>query len=127
MKPVAWIGSSKRDLKRFPDDVQHVFGFAILEAQRGKKHPTAKPLRGYGGASVLEAVEDHDGSTYRAVYTVNFKRVVYVLHMFQKKSVKGVKTPKHEIELIDARLKVAASHYKEWSVANPEVKNVEKE
>ena len=125
LKPVAWIASSKRDLKQFPADVQHVFGFAILEAQRGKKHPSAKPLRGYGGASVLEVVEDHGGSTYRAVYTVKFQRVLHVPHAFQKKSVKGVKTPKHEIDLIDARQKMAASHYTQWSDANPEVKNGE--
>ena len=85
-KPVEWVGSSRRDLKRFPKAVRTVFGQALFDAQRGQKHPDAKPLKGFGGAGVLEVVEDDDGNTYRAVYTVRFAGIVYVLHAFQKKS-----------------------------------------
>jgi phage-related protein len=81
---------------------------SILDvAQSGSKHPSAKPLKGFGGAGVLEVIEDHVGSTYRAVYTVRFTDAVYVLHVFQKKSKRGVATPKHEMALIRARLKEA--------------------
>ena len=80
-------------------------------SQTNLKPPNAKPLRGFGGASVLEVVEDHDGSTYRAVYTVKFQGIVYVLHVFQKKSKRGIATPKHDIDLIKARLKIAATDY----------------
>jgi len=86
--------------------VQREIGFALRQAQDGGKHPDAKPLKGFGGASVLEIVEDHDGDTYRAVYTVRFADAVYVLHVFQKKS-KKIATPKHEMDLIPARLKEA--------------------
>jgi phage-related protein len=77
------------------------------------KHPSAKPLKGFGGATVLEIVEDFDGSTYRAIYTVKFRLAVYVLHMFQKKSTNRIKTPKHVIDLIKQRMKQAQQHYKE--------------
>jgi phage-related protein len=80
----------------------------------GDKHPSAKPLQGFGGAGVLEIVEDHDGDTYRAVYTVRFAEVVYVLHTFQKKSKRGVKTPKREIDLIKARSQRAEDDYRQW-------------
>jgi len=86
-------------------------GFAINDAQNGEEHPRAKALRGFGGRSVLEVVDDEDGDTYRAVYTVRFVGVIYVLHAFQKKSKKGVETPKQDIEVIKARLKTAAAHY----------------
>ena len=76
--------------------------------------PNAKPLKGFGGASVLEIVEDNDGDTYRAVYTVKFPLAVYVLHVFQKKSKKGMATPKRDLDLIDERLKRAESHYQDW-------------
>jgi phage-related protein len=104
---LAWIGSSKRDLLAMPEDVIDVFGYALYLAQNGGKHDQAKPLKGFGSASVLEVVEDDDGDTYRAVYTVRFKSAVYVLHCFQKKSRKGIATPRQEIELIRARLKRA--------------------
>jgi phage-related protein len=84
-------------------------------------------MNGFHGAGVLEVVEDHDGDTYRAVYTVKFKRVLYVLHVFQKKSVKGSKTPKHEIDLIKARLVLAMAAYAEWVSLNPEVQHGEEE
>ncbi len=95
-----------------PDDVIDVFGFALHLAQMGKKHDQAKPLKGFGGASVLEVVEDHMGDTYRAVYTVKIADKVYVLHCFQKKSTKGIETPKHEMDLIRERLRAAQTHAK---------------
>ena len=79
------------------------------------KHPDAKPLRGFHGAGVLEVVEDDNGSTFRAVYTVKFAGVVYVLHAFQKKSKRGAKTPAEEIDKVKARLKEAEKHHAEWS------------
>ena len=101
------MGSSKADLKTFPDEVQDVMGYALDFAQQGKKHPDAKPLRGFGGAGVLEIVDDYDGNTYRAVYTVKFAEAVYVLHCFQKKSTKGIGTPKPDMDVIRNRLKEA--------------------
>jgi len=112
IKTLIWIGSSRRDLKAFPDEVKDVMGFALYQAQIGRKAPTAKPLRGFGGAGVLEVVEDHQGDTYRAVYTVNFSNLVYVLHAFQKKSKKGIATPKSDLDLINRRLQVAEQDYK---------------
>ena len=114
-KPLFWIGSTRRDLKTFPDEVQDMMGHALDIAQQGKKHQDAKPLSGFGGAGVLEIVEDYAGNTYRAVYTVRFIGAVYALHAFQKKSKKGIETPKQEIELIRSRLKKAEEHYAEWS------------
>lgn len=87
-------------------------GYALYQAQVGLKAPTAKPLRGFGGASVLEIVEDHQNDTYRAVYTVKFSELLYVLHAFQKKSKKGIATPKPDIDLIKRRLKIAEEDYK---------------
>jgi phage-related protein len=110
-KPVVWIGSSLDDLRVFPDEVRRVMGFAINDAQNGGEHPRAKALRGFGGRSVLEVVDDEDGDTYRAIYTVRFAGVIYVLHAFQKKSKKGIETPKREIEIIRARSKLAEAHY----------------
>jgi phage-related protein len=95
-----------------PNDVVDVFGFALHLAQTGKKHDQAKPLKGFGGAGVLEVVEDHMGDTYRAVYTVKIADAVYVLHCFQKKSKSGIETPKHEMDLIRDRLKAAQAHVK---------------
>ena len=86
-------------------------GFALYRAQLGKKHPNAKPLKGFKGSGVLEIVENFDGDTYRAVYTVKFAERVYVLHTFQKKSKRGIATPKQDIDLIEARLKRARAHY----------------
>jgi len=88
-KPVIWIGSSHEDWKTFPDDVQDVMGYALHLAQCGEKSLNSKPLTGFKGASVLEIMDDYQGDTYRAVYTVKFQEVVYVLHAFQKKSKKG--------------------------------------
>jgi phage-related protein len=113
LKPVEWIGSSLNDLKEFPDEVQQVVGYALYIAQCGDKHPSAKPLKGFKGAGVVEVVEDFDGDTYRAVYTIKFADVVYVLHSFQKKSKQGIATPKQDVDLIEARLKRAKEHYAE--------------
>lgn len=114
MKPVHWIGSSQEDLKKFPKEARREIGFALDKAQRGSKHPSAKPLHGFGGANVLEIVENHHGDTYRSVYTVRFAEAVYVLHCFKKKSKSGIKTPRQEIELIEARLTSATEDYKLW-------------
>ncbi len=107
MKPVHWIGSSLDDLREFPAQVQDDIGYALYRAQTGGKHPHAKPLKGFGSAGVLEIVEDHDGESYRAVYTVRLVDAVYVLHVFQKKARHGIATPKSEIELVHRRLKEA--------------------
>jgi phage-related protein len=109
IKPVIWVGPSLRELRALPDEVQDKLGYALFLAQAGAKYPSAKPLKGFGGAGVLEVVEDHQGDIYRAVYTVRFADAVYVLHAFQKKSKKGIATPKHELDLIRARLKEAES------------------
>ena len=105
IRPLYWVGSSRRDLSRFPQDVRQVMGFALWLAQNGGKHPDAKPLRGLSGPGVLEILDDHDGDTFRAVYTVRFHDAVYVLHAFQKKAKKGVRTPKREMELVRQRLR----------------------
>jgi phage-related protein len=88
-------------------------GFAINDAQNGEEHPRAKALKGFGGRSVLEIVDDEDGDTFRAVYTVRFAGVIYVLHAFQKKSKKGIETPKRDTAVIQARLGIAETHYRE--------------
>lgn len=109
LKPLIWVGSSKKDLLALPDEVVDVFGYGLHLAQLGLKHPDAKPLSGFGSASVLEIVEDWRGDTYRAVYTVRIKSAVYVLHVFQKKSTRGIATPRADMELIRERLKTAES------------------
>lgn len=106
-KPLYWMGSSRSDVKAFPADVRNALGFALWQAQLGRKHRDAKVVNGFGGAGVLEVVADHDGDTYRAAYTVKFAGSVYVLHAFQKKSKKGLETPRAEMELIRRRLKAA--------------------
>ena len=106
-KTLIWIGSSKKDLMAFPEDVKGAVGYALHLAQHGEKHLDAKPLKGFGGAKTLEVVEDHQGNTYRAVYTLRFANYVYVLHCFQKKSKKGIGTPKPDMDKIRARLKDA--------------------
>ena len=107
MKPLRWMGSSLKDVRGFPIEVRQTIGYAHYLAQMGNKHPRAKPLRGFGGAGVLEIVDDADGDTYRAVYTVSLPSAIYVLHAFQKKSVRGIATPQPEIALIRARLRDA--------------------
>ena len=114
LKPLGWIGRSKADLAAFPPEVVCEVGHALYLAQLGDKHNNAKPLKGFGGASVLEVVEDHDGDTYRAVYTVRFAEVVYVLHSFQKKAKKGIATPAMELDKVRVRLKQAEEEYARW-------------
>ena len=112
-KPVRWIGSSLRDLRSFPRPVRIDIGHALFTAQEGKTDPAAKPLKGFGGASVLEIVASHHGNAWRAVYTVRFQDAIYVLHIFQKKSTKGIATPTREIKLISQRLAEAERDYRE--------------
>jgi len=107
LKPLYWVGSSKRDLLALPEDVVDVFGYALYLAQIGRKHEQAKPLKGFGSAGLLEIVEDWERSSYRAVYTVRFERTVFVLHVFQKKAKRGIATPKADLDLIRQRLKAA--------------------
>lgn len=109
--PLYWIASSLKDLKAMPVPVQKTFGTTLRDVQHGDTPKEAKALSGFDGGSVLELVEDHDRSTYRAVYTVRFAGAVYVLHVFQKKSRKGIKTPKEDVDLIKLRLKRAREHY----------------
>ena len=114
-KPLVWIGSSRKDLKSFPEDVRDLFGYALYVAQMGGRHPDAKPLKGFGGAGVLEIVDDYAGSTYRAVYTVRLSGAVFALHAFQKKSTTGIATRRHDVDLIRQRLKQAeALHRQEY-------------
>jgi phage-related protein len=112
MRPLHWIGSCLKDVKALPEEVRREVGYSLHLAQLGDKAVNAVPMVGFGGAKVLEVIIDDDGDTYRAVYTVKFARAVYALHVFQKKSKRGVETPKHELDLIRHRLKTAESHYK---------------
>lgn len=113
-KHLFWMGGSLHDVRTFPAEVRQVIGFALWQAQNGGKHVDAKPLKGFGGAGVLEVVADHRGDTFRGVYTVKFDGAVYVLHAFQKKSTRGAKTAKRDIDLVEKRLKLAAKHYAIW-------------
>ena len=111
-KPCIFVGASRRELKALPDEVQREVGFALFDAQCGGKPLSAMPLKGFGGTGVLEIVEDFDGDTYRAVYTVRFPEAVYVLHAFQKKSKRGIATPKATIDIIKARLRTAEDDHR---------------
>jgi phage-related protein len=104
IRDVVFVGTSLDDVRAFPDAVRKLVGFALYRAQEGGNHPSAKPLQGFGGAGVLEVVADHDGGTYRTVYTVRLTTAVYVLHAFQKKSVRGIRTPQREMDLVRSRL-----------------------
>ncbi len=116
-KPLIWIGSSKKDLMGLPVVVRKFFGHALDFAQHGDQHDAAKALKGFGGAGVLEVVEHDAGGTYRAVYTVQFEEAVFVLHCFQKKSKRGIATPKTDLEIIRARLKAAKASVQEMKNA----------
>lgn len=113
-KPLVWIGQSLEDLKAFPQEVRAVMGHALFVAQCGGKHEDAKPLKGFGGAGVIEVAQRFDGNTFRAVYTVRLAGRVYVLHAFQKKSKHGIATPPSEIDLIRKRLKRAEEINAQW-------------
>ena len=105
IKLAVWVGSSHEDLKEFPADVQDEMGYALYTAQIGDKHPKAKPLKGFSG--VMEIRSNYKSDTYRAVYTTNIGDAIYVLHAFQKKSKRGIQTPRKEIDLIKRRLQRA--------------------
>jgi phage-related protein len=113
LKPVRWVGTSLRDLRSFPRSVRSDIGQALFTAQEGEIDPSAKPLKRFGGASVLEIVASHQGNAWRAVYTVRFAGAIYVLHVFQKKSTRGIATPMREIELIRKRLVDAERDFRE--------------
>lgn len=112
MKKVIWIGSSYKDFMGFPDQIRNAVGYALFLAQEGTKHEHSKILSGMGSAGVVEIRENTPGGTYRVVYTVEIKEIVFVLHAFQKKSKSGIATPKQEIELLKARLKESRAFYK---------------
>ena len=109
-RPLHWVASAKKDYLSFPTEVQDDMGYALGLAQLGAKHPNAKPWKGEG-VGVFEIVEDHRGDTYRAVYTVRFAKLVYVLHAFQKKAKSGIKTDQTDVKLIAERLKRAQIDY----------------
>ena len=111
--PLEWIGSTYKDLMALPTDVRRSFGYALSLAQAGDQHDAARVLKGFGSAGVLEVVEDDAGGTYRAVYTVKFEEAVFVLHCFQKKSKRAIATPKGDMDIIRARLKLAEALAKE--------------
>lgn len=118
MKPLVWVGDTKKQLSAFPAPVKRTMGNALMVAQCGGKHSDTKPLTGhkaFKGSKILEVVTNFDGDTYRSVYTVRFEHVVYVLHSFQKKSKKDISTPQQEIELIKKRLKDAETRYNCWT------------
>ena len=112
LKPVFWIGSSRRDLRGMPPQVRSNVGQALYTAQQGMTDPAAKPLKGFGGARVMEIVERYRTDAYRAVYTAHFETAIYVLHVFQKKSKTGIATPKQDIDLIKRRFAEAERDYK---------------
>ena len=107
VKPLIWVGSSRKDLRWFPELVQHHIGYALYVAQLGGRHRDTKPLTGFGGAGVVEIIEDFRGDTFRAVCTLRYAEAVYVLHAFQKKSNSGRETPRRDMELIRERLREA--------------------
>ena len=113
-RPVRWIGASKEDLSAFPHEVKVRVGGALWDAQLGLKSPLTKALKGFGDAGVLEVVVDFDGNAFRTVYTVRFVEAVYVLHAFQKKSKRGIATPKAELDLVRMRLERAKKDYAQW-------------
>jgi phage-related protein len=113
-KPLFFMGSSQDDLREFPEDVKDEVGYALYRVQLGLTPRSAKPLKGYSGATVVEISEDYQTDTYRAVYTVRFAGVVYVLHVFQKKSRRGRETPQADLKLIRRRLAQAEEHYRGW-------------
>lgn len=113
LKQLIWIGSSKKVLTALPEAIRKKFGYALQLAQQGEMPLDARPLKGFGGASVLELRGDYDGNTFRAIYTIRFARFVYVLHVFQKKSKRGIKTPANIIDLLKKRLRTAEEDYEE--------------
>jgi phage-related protein len=113
VKPAHFVGTSLADLRKLPEDVQHVFGKAIQKAQFGGKATSAKPMKGYIGAGVLEITEEHKGNAYRAIYTTRMPKAIYVLHAFEKKSTQGIRTPQKHIDTVNARLRIAEADYEQ--------------
>ena len=122
MKPLFWVASRHKDLISMPEAVQSNFGFSLYLAQCDEKPHNAKPLRGFGGAGVLEVVANDDGDTYRAIYTVRFGDAVYVLHVFQKKSKSGIATSKQDMDLVRTRLRAAEQEYTQWQAQQKRIK-----
>jgi phage-related protein len=110
---IVWVGSSRRDLRAFPREVRRDMGRALYAAQEGETDPATKPMRGFGGGSIVEIIAHHRGDTWRTVYTVRFAEAIYVLHAFQKKSKRGIATTKRDIELIRQRLAEAERLHRE--------------
>ncbi|MDC0738493.1 type II toxin-antitoxin system RelE/ParE family toxin [Cognatishimia sp. SS12] len=113
LKPCRWVGSSQKDMRAFPTAVRKEMGTALMYAQGGGRAGNVKTLSGMG-SGVLEVVDDHDGDTYRCVYLLRLKGVVYILHAFQKKSKSGIKTPPQDKKLIKSRIKLAENDYEEF-------------
>lgn len=116
LKPIIWVASTKDDLLALPEGVIDEIGHALYQAQKGGKSEKAKPFKGFGSAAVLEIVENNEGGTYRAVYTVKFKEAIAILHVFQKKSKHGIATPQQDINLIKSRFKLAEQEYEAWLI-----------
>jgi phage-related protein len=110
-RPLFFIGSSKKDLRALPDDVKDVFGQALLDVQYGDYPPGARPFGEGLPREIMKLSEDFDGNTYRAVYTVAFADVVYVLDVFMKKARTGIATPKVDRQRVRARFRAARAHY----------------
>lgn len=113
LKEIVWVGSSKKDLLSCSEDIKDAIGYGLFNAQKGKLPKGSKPLKGFGSAGIIEIIESDAAGTYRAVYTITMPEIVFVLHVFQKKSKEGIKTPKQDIELVKNRLKQAQEMYKE--------------
>ena len=116
LKPILWIGSSKKDLKEMPEDVQSDIGHSLRDVQKGKDPGNVKILRHLGANGIWEVRTDDVGGTFRAVYTVKFAEAIAVLHVFHKKSKRGIETSKQDLDLILARLKKAEEVYAEWQL-----------
>lgn len=117
LRRLDWIASSRKDMRELPEDVQDSLGFQLYLAQLGQMPPRAKPMRGFHGAGVVEIIDNSDGDTYRAIYTVRVEESIYVLHCFQKKSKRGISTPRQEIDFIRSRLALAEQAHTEWKKA----------
>jgi phage-related protein len=112
-RPLVWLGSSRRDLRAFSRAIRRKMGVALYAAQQGETDPAAKPLKGFGGASVMEIVSEDKSGAWRAVYTVRYAEAVYVLHAFQKKSKRGIAMPRQDLDLIKQRLAEAGRLHRE--------------
>lgn len=111
-RKVIYLGSTLKELKKLPPAVKEVFAHGIHLATIGSAHVDSKPLKGFGGRSVVEIIGNGRGETYRAIYTVKYQECIYVLHVFKKKSTKGISMPKKEQKVLEERIKTASAHYK---------------